>query len=364
MDEANLETHGVGGLLSNIPAWHTAFMERAIRMVERDKNHASVVWWSLGNESGCGPNHAAMAGWIHDYDPTRPVHYEGAAGNPDYPYVDVISRMYERIPGIIRLATNNDPRPMVLCEYVHAMGNSVGNLREYWEAIRAHKRLHRGVRLGLGRSGHPQEVRRTARRLLGLRRRLRRRPERRQLLLQRPGPARPQAQSLAPRGQEGLSADPRHAGRSARAGTFTVENEYDFRSLDFVDGSWELACDGTVVQQGKLAEADPRRPSRRRRSRSRFGKPELKAGAEYWLKVTFALAEDAPWAPRGHVVAWDQFQVPFEAPAAPAVALDQMPQVKLRRARRTPTSSAATDFTVTVGKTSGAIERSCSRAPS
>jgi beta-galactosidase len=95
IDEANLESHDLKGYLSNVPGWHNAFVDRAIRMVERDKNHPSVIFWSLGNETGCGPNHAAMSAWIKDYDPTRPIHYEGAAGNPvDYPYVDMISRMY------------------------------------------------------------------------------------------------------------------------------------------------------------------------------------------------------------------------------------------------------------------------------
>ena len=82
LDEANLETHGVTGRLTNDPQWLPAFVERASRMVERDKNHPSVVMWSLGNESGMGPNHAAMAGWIRQNDPTRPIHYEGAAQKP------------------------------------------------------------------------------------------------------------------------------------------------------------------------------------------------------------------------------------------------------------------------------------------
>jgi len=148
IDEANLETHGVHGLLANNPRWHCAFVERAIRMVERDKNHPSVIFWSLGNESGCGPNHSAMAGWIHDYDPSRPVHYEGAQGDPkDPPYVDVLSRMYPRVQNIVNLATNEiDDRPVVMCEYAHAMGNSVGNLKEYWDAIRSTRRLIGGLR--------------------------------------------------------------------------------------------------------------------------------------------------------------------------------------------------------------------------
>src|SRR5699024_4532356 len=81
MDEANLETHGLGGKLAQDHTWNTAFMQRGIRMVERDKNHPSVISWSLGNESGSGPNHAAMAGWIRHFDPTRFVHYEGAAND-------------------------------------------------------------------------------------------------------------------------------------------------------------------------------------------------------------------------------------------------------------------------------------------
>jgi beta-galactosidase len=84
-DEANIETHHASGFLTNQPSWHYAFADRVIRMVERDKNHPSVISWSLGNESGTGPNHAAAAGWVHDYDPTRPVHYEGAQGDPNNP---------------------------------------------------------------------------------------------------------------------------------------------------------------------------------------------------------------------------------------------------------------------------------------
>ncbi len=353
MDEANLETHGVGGLLSNVPAWHTAFMERAIRMVERDKNHPSVVWWSLGNESGCGPNHAAMAGWIHDYDPTRPVHYEGAAAEPrDYPYVDVISRMYERIPGLVRLANNDDPRPVVLCEYVHAMGNSVGNLKEYWDAIRANKRcigayvwdfVDQGIRLkapdgkwfwGYGGDfgDKPNDDNFCCNGLV--------QPDR------KPNPSLREVKKIYQR----IHVTP----IDLNTGSFTVENEYDFRSLDFVEGSWELTCDGKVVQQGKLAQL-ALAPKEKQKLEIPFRKPDLKAGGEYWLKVTFALAQDASWASRGHVVAWDQFQMPFAAPAAEPVALDKMPPVKVQEQGDAFVISGD-NFQVTVGKTSGALE--------
>ena len=82
IDEANLETHGLGGKLSNDAAWTGAYLDRVSRMALRDKNHPSIIFWSLGNEAGRGPNHAAMAAWIHDFDITRPVHYEPAMGSP------------------------------------------------------------------------------------------------------------------------------------------------------------------------------------------------------------------------------------------------------------------------------------------
>jgi len=165
IDEANLETHGLGSKLSNDPMWTGAYLDRVTRMVERDKNHPSIIVWSLGNEAGRGPNHAAMAGWVHDFDITRPVHYEPAQGTPqaegyiepgdprypktndhshrlqnpiDQPYVDFISRMY---PGLYTAPLlvnqqNGDHRPIFFVEYSHAMGNSNGNLKDFWDQWR------------------------------------------------------------------------------------------------------------------------------------------------------------------------------------------------------------------------------------
>jgi len=352
IDEANLETHGVGGRLSNVATWSSAFVERAIRMVERDKNHPSVIIWSLGNESGWGPNHAAMAAWIHDYDPTRPVHYEGAAMRPHDPRdVDMISRMYSRIPEIIRLATDpDDDRPMVLCEYAHAMGNSVGNLKEYWDAIRSHDRLiggfiwdwaDQGLRkisedgkmfwaYGGDYGDNPNDGNFCCNGLVG--------PDR------KPNPSLYEVKKVYQR----IHVTP----VDLRAGVVSVENEYDFLNLDFVNASWELSCDGIAIQDGKLARLTAG-PGQKQELRIPFRKPELQPAAEYWLKVTFTLAEETPWAKAGHVVAWDQFQMPFDVPAA-RLANAGAP-VKLREAGDAYTVTGE-DFKVTVGKTSGAIE--------
>ncbi|GAV75270.1 Glyco_hydro_2 domain-containing protein/Glyco_hydro_2_C domain-containing protein/Glyco_hydro_2_N domain-containing protein/Bgal_small_N domain-containing protein [Cephalotus follicularis] len=139
IDEANVETHGfdLSGHLKHPtlePNWAAAMMDRVIGMVERDKNHACIISWSLGNESGYGPNHSSAAGWIRGKDPSRLLHYEG--GGSRTPSTDIVCPMYMRVWDIVKIA--NDPtetRPLILCEYSHAMGNSNGNIHEYWEAI-------------------------------------------------------------------------------------------------------------------------------------------------------------------------------------------------------------------------------------
>lgn len=170
IDEANLETHGLGGKLSHDAAWAGAYVERISRMALRDKNHPSIIMWSLGNEAGSGPNHAAMAAWIKDFDITRPLHYEPAMGSPkeegyidpsdsrylksndhshriqnpvDQYYVDVVSRMYpsDYTAPLLVNQNNGDHRPIFFCEYAHAMGNSAGNLKDFWDQWRSLPRV-------------------------------------------------------------------------------------------------------------------------------------------------------------------------------------------------------------------------------
>ncbi|GIO43367.1 glycoside hydrolase family 2 TIM barrel-domain containing protein [Paenibacillus apis] len=143
VDETNLETHGIGGQLSESPVWTHAYMERATRMVLRDKNHPSIILWSLGNESGYGANHAAMYGWIKEYDKTRYVQYE--SGNPPANVSDIIAPMYPPKDWILDIMANSeDLRPFIMCEYAYAKSNSNGNFKEFWDLIHKFPRFQGG----------------------------------------------------------------------------------------------------------------------------------------------------------------------------------------------------------------------------
>jgi beta-galactosidase/beta-glucuronidase len=147
VDEADLECHGmeVAGnwhLLSDDPEWERMYVNRMERMVERDKNHPSVVMWSLGNEAGYGRNHVAMARWTRLRDPRRPIHYERDLYAET---ADVYSTMYTSVPELDELGKKGDlPKPHILCEYAHAMGNGPGGLAEYWDVIYRYPRLQGG----------------------------------------------------------------------------------------------------------------------------------------------------------------------------------------------------------------------------
>jgi beta-galactosidase len=156
VDEANIETHGMFpmGRLAADPQWAGAFMSRYTQMVERDKNHASIIIWSLGNECGYGANHDAMYGWSKSFDPSRPVQYEGGGANT--PATDIICPMYARVDYDLEdeavpkysikkwLSLPGETRPLILCEYAHAMGNSLGSFDDYWQAFKEYPRLQGG----------------------------------------------------------------------------------------------------------------------------------------------------------------------------------------------------------------------------
>jgi beta-galactosidase len=160
--ECDLETHGFdkldwAGNPSDDPAWRAAYLDRIQRTVERDKNHPSIVIWSLGNEAGTGSNLAAMSAWVHARDAGRPVHYEGDHAGE---YTDIYSRMYASVPETEQIGTDGSrtkllnctpaqgarqrTRPFLLCEYAHAMGNGPGALDQYEALVHRHPRLHGG----------------------------------------------------------------------------------------------------------------------------------------------------------------------------------------------------------------------------
>ncbi|MFX1533250.1 MAG: glycoside hydrolase family 2 TIM barrel-domain containing protein, partial [Promethearchaeota archaeon] len=145
VDEANIESHGMGydpeDTLGNNPDWKEAHLDRTIRMVERDKNHPSIIIWSLGNEAGDGVNFEATYKWIHERDSSRPVQYEQAIEGP---HTDIVCPMYSRIEQLEEYANKEQNRPLIMCEMLHAMGNSVGNMQDYWDVIEKHKVLQGG----------------------------------------------------------------------------------------------------------------------------------------------------------------------------------------------------------------------------
>jgi beta-galactosidase len=144
VDEANLESHGMGygpENPANFPEWQAAHLDRMIRLVERDKNHPSVIIWSLGNEAGNGTAFKSMYAWAKERDKSRPVQYERAGREAN---TDIICPMYPGMESMIRDAARDLGRPFVMCEYAHAMGNSMGNMQEYWDVMRSSKNMQGG----------------------------------------------------------------------------------------------------------------------------------------------------------------------------------------------------------------------------
>lgn len=145
VDEANLESHGMGygsNNASNFPEWRDAHLDRMIRLVERDKNHASVIIWSLGNEASNGKAHFDTYDWAKARDNSRPVQYEQAHYKDRN--TDIICPMYPGVEGMKRDAAKDLERPFIMCEYAHAMGNSMGNMQEYWDIMRSSKNMQGG----------------------------------------------------------------------------------------------------------------------------------------------------------------------------------------------------------------------------
>jgi beta-galactosidase len=319
-----------------------------VNMVERDKNHPSVIIWSLGNESGYGTTHVAMAEYARRADPTRLLHFMNHSnGMEDLEASDIVCPMYASIDQLVGYAGVDRPEPLIQCEYAYARGNAVGNLQDYWDVYEKYKHLQGGfIWDWADKSLRGTDCNGKTYWTYG-------------------GdygpPGTPSDGSMVSNGIVGPDRDPEPELYEVRKvyqyvkvypvdldrGRVAVHNKYDFIDLDFVDISWELTVDDEVLQRGRLP-AMSLAPKRRQEVTIPFQRPESRPGAEYWLKIAFSLARDTLWADQGHVVAWDQFKLPWEVPAAPAENVSSMPQLKLNATQDAVTVTGR-DFTLTVG---------------
>ncbi|MFG1811057.1 glycoside hydrolase family 2 TIM barrel-domain containing protein [Streptomyces sp. NPDC049040] len=317
IDECDLETHGFEevGWRGNPVAderWTPALLDRAARMVERDKNHPSVVMWSLGNECGTGAGLSAMASWIRDRDPARPIHYEGDLSCAD---VDVYSRMYadhaeseligRRAEPPLADAESDKRRrdmPFLLCEYAHAMGNGPGGLAEYQRIFDTYERCQGGfvwewIDHGLRRrtadgtayfaygGDFGEELHDGNFVCDGL------------LFPDRtPSPGLVEYKKVIEPVR--IEGDP---GR----GVVTVTNRHDFADLSGLVFRWSYEVEGVVADSGRFTV--PATGPGESALLELPALPHSPGGGEAWWTVRALLAEDTAWAPSGHEVAWTQF---------------------------------------------------------
>ncbi len=326
IDETNLETHGVRDRLpGSLPEWTDNCVDRVRSMVERDKNHPSVVIWSLGNEAGQGGNFEAMADWVRARDASRPVHYEGMNS-----VADVHSEMYTKPAGVEKYGRSGEPKPFMLCEYCHSMGNSSGNLPEYWEIFEKYPNLHgafvwdwcdQNIRLPIPgdrkrtylsygedwKPGYPTDGNFCGNGLVASTRAL------------HPGimEIKKVYQPVA------FAAD------DLAAGSVRVTNKHLFTALDAYELRWAVTRDGEEIQHGTLAAPDVA-PGASGTVRVPYDEPARpEPGAEYWLNVALVLRKKATWAPAGHTVAVEQFALDPHAPAPADPAPGTLPRLDL-----------------------------------
>lgn len=311
IDEANIESHGMeyheDGTLANHPDWEYPFMERMKRMVMRDRNFTAVITWSLGNESGYGKHFETLYHWTKDFDPTRPVQYEGARREG---LSDIYCPMYARIWWLREFVNERQPRPLILCEYAHSMGNSTGNLQDYWDLIYKYDNLQGGFiwdwvdqtfakkdKEGrsiwayggdMGYVGVPNDSNFCANGLVAADRSL-----------------HPHIWEVK-KVYQYIHCEP----VPFTVSKLTVTNRHDFIDMSGYYLRWTIEADGEVVQSGQMdfplilphTCAQITLPFRKITPDSR----------EYFLKVETLQKQGSPYSPKDFVVAMDQWQLPVE----------------------------------------------------
>jgi len=328
IDEANIESHGMGygsESLAKDPLWKEAHVNRVQRMVERTKNRPSVIIWSMGNEAGDGVNFTAAHEWIENRDPSRPIHYERARGESTN--TDIVSNMYARIPELERYASEEQERPFILCEYAHAMGNSVGNLQDYWDVIEAHPQLQGGfiwdwVDQGLvkytddgrkfwayGGDFGPEDVPSDANFCMnGLIN-----PDR------TPHPSLYEVKKVY--------QYIKFQAEDLENGELEITNGYDFIDLDNFELYWEVMADGEIVQSGTVPT-----PGLAPGERTVITAPfafEPQAGTEYFLTINAKTKQAMSLVPAGYTLATEQWRLP-QYDGSIAVESEDLPTLDVR----------------------------------
>ncbi|MBC8079321.1 MAG: DUF4981 domain-containing protein [Gorillibacterium sp.] len=317
VDEANLETHGIQGTLSNDPQWSQAYLDRAVRMVLRDKNHPSILFWSLGNESGVGANHASMAGWIRYYDPSRLVQYE--SGDPGPQISDVRVPMYPSMEWVEEVMTDGkDLRPMIMCEYAYSKSNSNGNFFKFWDMIDKHPRFQGGFiwdwsdkairksnadgsfSWAYGGDFGESIVDPVLDMCLN-------------------GVVSPDLE-LHPGAHEikKIQAPMAIKDRNILQGEVTVANKYMFHGLEHLELFWSMIENGIVIQNGSLPLPDLK-PGAEASLNIAFEAIPCRAGAEYFINFSARLRNSTAWAKAGYEIYTQQIQLPVQTAAEPTL---------------------------------------------
>jgi len=312
VDEANIEAHGSDPYnpdktLADKPEWNHAFMEKTQRMVERDKNHPSIIIWSLGNETGYGQNFIDTYNWIKERDPSRPVQSEDAGQDP---HTDIFCPMYKKIDFIEKWEQIKDPRPLILCEYAHAMGNSVGNLQDYWDVIEANHSLQGGfiwdwidqTFLKKNENGEYYWAYGGDMGFVGVQ-----------------NDSNFCANGLV---QADRSYNP-HIWEVKKVyqnigfkpvdlhnGIFLVKNKYAFTNLNEFKFVWKLQKDGVLIEWGILDTLDVL-PLKSEKIKVPIPLFLPEAGSEYFLSLHALKNQEDILMPKEFEVAWEQFRLPF-----------------------------------------------------
>ncbi len=314
-DEANIESHGYyygKESLSHPPEWEAAHVDRVMSMVERDKNHPSIIMWSLGNEAGPGRNFEAAVAKLKQRDVSRPTHYER-----NNAIVDVGSNQYPSVAWTWAAAKGSAgiKYPFYISEYAHIMNNALGNLADYWEAIESSDRIM-GAAIWEWCDQGLYKTNEQGKRFVAYGGDFGDQPNDGQFIVKgvvfadrTPKPCYYEVKQV----YQDIVVAP----VDLSAGRVEVFNKFFFKDLSAYEMTWELSEDGEVIQSGVMAAPDVE-PRRKTLVEVPFQSPAFKPGAEYFLRLGFRLRDACAWAPKGHEVAASQVPVPNPHPDKPA----------------------------------------------